>query len=55
MMKTTIAALMMALALTACNKSGDNAPASSTSGATTPSTGSNPPAGLGGLGGGTKK
>lgn len=55
MMKTTIAALMMAVALTACNKSGDNAPASSTSGAAAPSSGSGAPAGLGGLGGSTKK
>jgi hypothetical protein len=55
MVKTTIAVLMMAFALTACNKSGDNAPpASSSSGAATPSSGS-APSGLGGLGGSTKK
>ncbi|WP_176463987.1 hypothetical protein [Bordetella genomosp. 11] len=51
-MKTTIAALMMAVALTACNKSGDNAPPSSGSGATSQSGAA--PAGLGGLGGNTK-
>ncbi|WP_156774065.1 hypothetical protein [Bordetella bronchialis] len=55
MMKTTIAALMMAMALTACNKSADNPPASSSSGAAAPAGGSGAPAGLGGLGGSTKK
>lgn len=56
MMKTTIAALMMALALTACNKS-DNAssPGGSSSSSAAPGTSGSPPSGLSGLGGNTKK
>jgi hypothetical protein len=53
MMKTTIAALMMAMALTACNKSSDTAPPSSSSGANSQS-GAAAPQGLGGLGGNSK-
>lgn len=55
MMKTTIAALMVALALTACNKSSDTPPPSSSSGASSQSGAAAAPQGLGGLGGNTKK
>lgn len=56
-MKTTLAALMVAMALTACNKSSDTPPPSSSSGsgASSQSGAAAAPPGLGGLGGSTKK